>query len=89
MGAIAPHETKFNEVSKMGKIKFMLFNEKQVAIITDALRAYVALRTQEYHEKPDLKRAHAMDDATETLDLFINPKKQKSEIQKKVERISK
>jgi hypothetical protein len=69
----------------MGKLKFMILKEKQVIIIKDALRAYVALRVQEYHEKPDLKRAEAMDEATETLDLFLNPKKPKSKVQKRVE----
>jgi hypothetical protein len=73
----------------MGKLKFMILTEKNVAIIKDALRAYVALRTEEYQKNPDLRKAQIMDDINETLDLFINPKKPKSEIQKKVERISK
>jgi hypothetical protein len=69
----------------MGKIKFMLLNEKQVKIMKDALRVYVAHLTDEYREKPSLEKARIMDDANETLDLFTNPKKPKSIIQKRVE----
>lgn len=73
----------------MEKLKFMILKEKHIAIIKDALRAYVALRTEEYHKKPDLRKAQIMDDINEVLDLFICPQKPKSEIQKRVEKISK
>ena len=73
----------------MGKLKFMILTEKNVAIIKDALRAYVALRTEEYHKNPDLKKAQIMDDINETLDLFVNPKKPKSRIQKRIESVGK
>jgi hypothetical protein len=73
----------------MGKLKFMILKEKHVDVITDALRAYVALRTEEYHQKPSVKGAEKMSDAVETLDLFICPKKPKSEVQRRVERAEK
>jgi hypothetical protein len=73
----------------MRKIKFMLFNEKQVIIVQDALRVYLAIRTEEYHKEPDLKRAQLMDDINETLDLFTKPKRPKSKVQLQVERSQK
>jgi hypothetical protein len=73
----------------MGKLKFMILKEKHVAIITDALRAYIALRAEEYQKKPDLKKAQMLDEINDTLDMFICPRKPKSKIQKKIEKISK
>jgi hypothetical protein len=67
----------------------MIIKEKQVTIIRDSLRIYVAFLSEEYQHKPSLTKARAMNDAVETLDLFINPKKPKSKVQKQVERVSK
>jgi hypothetical protein len=73
----------------MGKLKFMILNEKQVATVKDALRAYLALRTEEYHEKPDLKKAQIMDDINECLDLFVVGKTPDSKIKKRVDKFVK
>ena len=73
----------------MGKLKFMILNEKQVAIVKDALRAYLTMRTEEYHEKPDLKKAQIMDDINECLDLFVVGKTPDSKIKKRVDKFVK
>lgn len=52
--------------------KLMNLTEAHVRVITDALRAYVALRTEEYHDNPTLAKARAMDEANEALDLFLS-----------------
>ena len=70
----------------MGKLKFMILKDKQMAIVKDALRAYVAWRTEDYHNKPSKPSAEILHDAVETLELFTKPKKPKSEIQRRVER---
>lgn len=70
----------------MGKLKFMIIKEEQFHIICDALRAWIALLTEEYQNKPSLKKAQAMDKANEVLDLFT--KKPKSKVQKRVEGIA-
>jgi hypothetical protein len=71
----------------MGKLKFMILKEKQMAIVKDALRAYVALRAEDYHNNPSKPASEILHDAVETLELFTKPHKQKSEIQRRVERI--
>jgi hypothetical protein len=71
----------------MGKLKFMIFDGKAVAVITDSLRVYVAVRTEEYHKQPSVQSALHLDAAVETLELFTNPKKPKSEIKCRIERI--
>jgi hypothetical protein len=71
----------------MGKLKFMIFEGKTVAVIVDSLRAYVALRTEEYHTNPSVQAALHMDAAIETLEYFTHPKKPKSEIKCRIERI--
>jgi hypothetical protein len=70
----------------MGKLKFMILKERQFTIVVDSLRAYVALRTEEYHDKPSTKTLDAMTEAVETLDLFIKPKRQESNIEKRVKK---
>jgi hypothetical protein len=63
----------------------MLLNEKQIAIIKDALRVYMTIRVEEYQRYPSFKKAQIMNDIDETLELFIHPKKPRT---KKIEKIS-
>jgi hypothetical protein len=55
----------------MAKAKTFTIPEKKVKVIEDALRIYLAMATQEYHENPSVERAMRMDIIRETLDLFI------------------
>jgi hypothetical protein len=71
----------------MSKLKFMIFEAKTVAVIVDALRAYVALRTEEFHDTPSVQAELHLDAAIETLEFFTHPKKPKSEIKCRIERI--
>ena len=73
----------------MGNLKFMILSAKQVAILKDALRAYLAMRTEEYHEKPDLKKAQIIDDINGCLDLFVIGKTPDSKIKKRVDKFVK
>ena len=57
----------------MGKLKFIILNEKQVSVVKDSLRVYVAIRTEEYQKNPSLRKSKIMEDAIEALDIFIRP----------------
>jgi hypothetical protein len=64
----------------------MKIKKKHVKVIIDALRAYVALRTEEYHKKPSLEKAKINDEINEALDFFTDRAKTRLKKIKKVKK---
>jgi hypothetical protein len=49
-------------------MRIVRLTDKQHIVCMDALMAWVALLTEEYHARPTIESANKMSDAVETLD---------------------